>query len=216
MNKKVNKKERHSRLSLSGISLIGVVNQIRKQISSFIKTEKVGDPRQQHSGMTTLFNNGFTLIELLVVVLIIGILSAIALPQYEKAVNNAHFTQLITASKSILEAEKSYFLANNTYTTDATKLDIEFPIAGSTDIVQVGKGRCFLGFSNLTNSERVYCDLPDRMAITFHRFYDGQRLMCCSYNDNQAADKLCKTVIGTTSGSNLCSESSPCMCYTNW
>ena len=66
----------------------------------------------------------FTLIELLVVVLIIGILAAIAVPQYQKAVAKAELSQLVFIVKSIRRAQDVYFLNNGTYTTNLNDLDI--------------------------------------------------------------------------------------------
>ena len=76
---------------------------------------------------------GFTLIELLVVVVIIGILAAIAVPQYQKTVYKSRYATLKSLTESIFQAQKVYYLANDTYADDFAKLDIELP-AGYTDV----------------------------------------------------------------------------------
>ena len=76
-------------------------------------------------------NQAFTLIELLVVVLIIGILVAVALPQYNRAVIKSQLHKGIPLVESIYQAQNAYFLTHGKWAKSANDLDISIPVNSS-------------------------------------------------------------------------------------
>ena len=83
---------------------------------------------KKENAVNKKFTKGFTLLELLVVVLIIGILAAVAVPQYKMAVGKAQFSTLKNITRSLTESAQRYYLANNIYPRKVADLDIDFNI----------------------------------------------------------------------------------------
>ena len=154
---------------------------------------------------------GFTLIELLVVVLIIGILSAIALPQYQKAVMKTRMVQLKTMAHAIANAEEIYYLANNEYSPSFDNLDIDTPAfsenttTATTESRTFPWGQCWIAAEDEWGS-RSACK-SDKIGITYYVYFQhsgttpGKR-MCRANNTDLTSPQntLCKADTGASSG----------------
>ena len=73
--------------------------------------------------MKALGNKGFTLIELLVVVAIIGILAAIAIPQFAVYRQKGFDARAQSDLRNAGTAEEAYFASNQTYSSCTTACD---------------------------------------------------------------------------------------------
>ena len=71
---------------------------------------------------------GFTLVELLIVVLIIGVLSAVALPQYTVSIEKSRAAEALTAMNAISQsAQRYYYSHRENWPSSLSDLDVDIP-----------------------------------------------------------------------------------------
>lgn len=144
---------------------------------------------------------GFTLIELLVVVLIIGILAAVALPQYQLAVAKSRLASYIPLMRSLQQAQERYYLANGSYATDIQDLDVECSTYGTG----THERWCYLdnrGIARIHLDEGRYLVVEDsrvqRALLLF--FYNPQASASC-YAYNDFGKRVCHSLTGDSNPS---------------
>lgn len=167
--------------------------------------------------------NGFTLIELLVVVLIIGLLVAMALPHYGKAVERTRLTEAVELLNSISQAERRKQMQTGKYIKDYRALDVS-PKGAAGDVYYTRgnpvTGENCNGFeitlgANGNDGEIEAVRYAPNGSLEFQyslrRVYEHDNTTCAG--QNEAGKMLCADVCGIdTAVDECCMDGSSSAC----
>lgn len=156
---------------------------------------------------------GFTLIELLVVVLIIGILAAMAMPQYFKAVERSRMTEAVTLLGNVAQSQQRKFMQINKFASDYRAMDVAPKGAtGASYYTKTSSGNGFKVTLNAANN--VYTDgyaeaqrwnngtTTLQYPYTLKRYYAGTATECTGTNEE--AQALCADFCGIDTPAATC------------
>ncbi len=144
---------------------------------------------------------GFTLVELLVVIVIIGILAAVAVPQYQKAVTKARFAEAGLVLNALWKACALHELEHGEYACSRASLeDLNIDIPGQTITSWFGQKQTDYFVYKLTAPSELPAayynphkidPAGEEASLTVCLYVDEEGNINCSYMEEEG-EKICK------------------------
>lgn len=141
---------------------------------------------------------GFTLIELLVVVLIIGVLAAMALPQYRVAVGMSRASTMYAFMRGVDQAQQAFYMANNRYATTFDSLSVGIPpgfTKADEKTITKGRMRCWIMTEHGNAEISIKCN-EGITGVVLEKYHNQNYYMCWASTNNELNKQICRSLSG--------------------